>query len=58
MTTLSEYAAMMAQMQELPLPEDYRAGVEAHLAAAFRLARLVLEFELDDDVEPAPVFRP
>ena len=36
----------------------YRAGVKLHLEAAFRLAPLVVEFELGDEAEPAPVFAP
>jgi 1-carboxybiuret hydrolase subunit AtzG-like protein len=40
----------------LALPEDLRAGVKLHLETAERLSRLVLEFPLDDESEPAPVF--
>ncbi len=42
----------------LALPEGSRAVVKMHLETAERLARLVVEFPLDDESEPAPVFTP
>jgi hypothetical protein len=41
----------------LVIDPAYRDGVRTHLRATANAARLVLEFPLDDDVEPAPVFR-
>ena len=35
----------------------YRDGVKLNMHATANAARLVLEFELDDEAEPAPVFR-
>ncbi|WP_020181331.1 DUF4089 domain-containing protein [Methylopila sp. M107] len=35
-----------------------RASVLAHLAATMAAARLVAAFDLDDEVEPAPIFAP
>lgn len=42
----------------LSLPEGSRPIVKLHLETAERLARTVLEFPLDDESEPAPVFTP
>ncbi len=36
----------------------YRAGVKTNLAAVTNTAKLVLAFPLEDEAEPAPVFRP
>lgn len=58
MSKLSEYAAKTAEIQRLPLEPDFAPSVEAHLEVAFRLAALVLEFDLPDEAEPAPVFCP
>jgi Protein of unknown function (DUF4089) len=40
----------------LALTGDSRAVVKLHLETAERLSRLILEFPLDDESEPAPVF--
>ncbi len=40
----------------LGLNEASYASVKMHLETAERLARLVLDFPLDDEAEPAPVF--
>jgi hypothetical protein len=42
----------------LALSEGARAVVKLRLETAERLARLVVEFPLDDESEPAPVFAP
>ncbi len=42
----------------LALPEGARPIVKLHLETAERLARLVVEFPLDDETEPASVFTP
>jgi Protein of unknown function (DUF4089) len=41
-----------------PLGEASRTAVKTHLEIAVGLARLVLDFPLDDEQEPAPVYRP
>jgi Protein of unknown function (DUF4089) len=38
--------------------EGSRAAIKSNLEVAARLARLVMEFPLDDESEPAPVFTP
>lgn len=50
------YAEAMAQALALPLTAEYAPQVEANLSIAFRLVRLVLEFPLPDEAEPAPIF--
>jgi hypothetical protein len=40
------------------VPVEYRAGVAVQLAALRAQARLVEEFPLPDDLDPAPVFTP
>jgi 1-carboxybiuret hydrolase subunit AtzG-like protein len=47
----------MAPALGLEVDPGWRAGVIAHWQATARAARLVLAFPLDDEVEPAPVFR-
>jgi hypothetical protein len=42
----------------LTLSAQSRAAVRIHLAIAEKLSRLFLEFPLDDEEEPAPVFSP
>lgn len=48
----------MLPLLGLALPEGSRPVVKLHVETAERLARLVLEFPLDDESEPAPVFAP
>ena len=40
------------------VPEQYRAEVIAYLKLTRTIAQPMLEFELPEDTEPAPVFRP
>lgn len=41
----------------LAIDPAYREGVKMNLRATANAARLVLEFPLEDEAEPAPVFR-
>lgn len=47
-----------AAMNGLTVDPAYRAGVKVHLNAVTNAAKVVLAFEVKDDAEPAPVFRP
>lgn len=47
-----------AALSGLTIEPDYRQGVRIHLNAVTNAAKLVLAFEVEDDAEPAPVFRP
>ena len=46
----------MEAMLRLEIHPDWRTGVVANVATAARMAALVQEFPLADDVEPAAVF--
>lgn len=48
----------MAPFLGLTVEEEYRAGIVQHLNAAWMIAQSVLAVELEDDAEPAPVYRP
>jgi hypothetical protein len=47
----------MAPLIGLPIEPAWREAVAANLKAVSNAARLVMEFPLEDEVEPAPVFR-
>jgi hypothetical protein len=47
-----------AALSGLVVDPAYREGVKVHLNAVTNAAKLVIAFELEDDAEPAPVFRP
>lgn len=51
-------ALQLTQPEAAAIPPEYHAGVATQLAALRVQARLVEEFELPDEVEPAPVFTP
>jgi hypothetical protein len=40
----------------LPIDPAWKPEIRANLAVTLRLARMVEEFELPDEAEPAPVF--
>lgn len=42
----------------LTVAPEWRPSVLAHLDATMTAARLVEEFRLDDELEPAPIFSP
>jgi hypothetical protein len=47
----------LAPMLGLPVDPAWRAAVIANLKATANAARLVEDFSLPDELEPAPVFR-
>ena len=47
-----------AEVMRLEVRAEYRPGVLANIEVAIRMAKLVDSFPLDDEAEPAPVFRP
>ncbi len=53
-------AALDAAIAQLGLVVDpaWRKDILAHMKTTGDAARLVLEFPLEDELEPAPVFRP
>ncbi len=48
----------MQAVMNLPIDDAWRPEVVANMAATAAAAALVLEFPLDDEIEPAPVFVP
>ena len=46
------------EMLGLAVAPEWRAEVLAHMKVTAEAARLVLDFPLDDELEPAPVFMP
>ena len=42
----------------LPIAPEYRANVILNVERSLAIAQPLLAFELDDDLTPAPVFRP
>ncbi|WP_248304465.1 DUF4089 domain-containing protein [Breoghania sp. L-A4] len=52
------HVAHMETVMGLTIEEDWRPSVVANMAATAAAAALVLDFPLDDEIEPAPVFIP
>jgi 1-carboxybiuret hydrolase subunit AtzG-like len=53
---LDAYIDAVAQALALPIEESWKPTVRANLDVSLRLARLVDEFALPDETEPASVF--
>jgi hypothetical protein len=58
MTTdpLENYIDAVGKALALPIEQSWRPAVRANLEVSLRLARLVDEFELPDETEPASVY--
>jgi len=52
------HVAHMAGVMGLEIRPEWREGVVANMRATARAAALVLDFSLDEHVEPASVFEP
>jgi len=55
--SLDEYIAAAATALALPIDPAWHGAVRMHLQVTLRLAKLVEDFDLPDEAEPAPVFR-
>jgi hypothetical protein len=53
---LDDYIDAVAKALALPVMDAWRPAVRANLEGSLRLARLVDEFALPDETEPASVF--
>jgi Protein of unknown function (DUF4089) len=53
---LDDYIDAVAKALSLPVEEAWRPAIRANLDVSLRLARLVDEFPMPDETEPAPVF--
>jgi hypothetical protein len=53
---LDDYIDAVAKALALPVDEAWKPAIKANLDVSLRLARLVDEFALPDETEPASVF--
>jgi len=53
---LDDYIDAVAKALAIPVEDAWRPAVRANLDVSLRLARMVDEFPLPDDIEPASVF--
>jgi hypothetical protein len=53
---LDDYVDAVAKALALPIDPAWKPAVRANLEVSLRLARLVDEFALPDETEPASVF--
>jgi hypothetical protein len=53
---LDDYIDAVARALALPVEDSWRPAVRANLEVSLRLARLVDEFALPDETEPASVY--
>jgi hypothetical protein len=54
--TLDDYIDAVSKALALPIDDAWKPAVRANLQVSLRLARLVDEFTLPDETEPASVF--
>jgi hypothetical protein len=54
----SPYIDLAAPLAGLTIPPQHREGVQQNIQRAAAIARSLLDLELDDSVEAAPVFEP
>ena len=50
--------AALARLAGFEIPPQFEEGVAIQLAAVQVQAKLVLDFSLDEETEPAPIFLP
>ena len=54
--SLNDYIDAVAKALALPVEDSWRPAVRANLEVSLRLARLVDEFPLPDETEPACIY--
>jgi len=54
---LDEYIDAVATALQLPIEDAWKPAVKANLDVSLKVARLVDEFALPDETEPASIFR-
>ena len=54
---LDDYIDAVAKALKLPIEEAWKPSVKANLDVSLKMARLVDEFTLPDETEPASIFR-
>jgi hypothetical protein len=55
--SLDDFITGAAAALALPIDPAWRPAVRTHLEITLKLGKLIEEFDLPDDAEPAPVFR-
>jgi hypothetical protein len=55
--SLDDFITAAADALALPIDPAWRPAVRMHLEVTLKQAKLVEDFDLPDDAEPAPVFR-
>ena len=55
-TDLDDYINAVSKALGLPIDDAWKPAVRANLEVSLRIARLVDEFPLPDETEPASVF--
>jgi hypothetical protein len=55
---IERYIDAVAPAVGMAIPDEYRADAATYLKLAFAVAEPLLAFELDETIEPAPIFRP
>jgi 1-carboxybiuret hydrolase subunit AtzG-like len=53
---LDDYIDAVAKALALPVEDAWRLAIRANLEVSLKLARMVDDFALPDETEPAPVF--
>jgi hypothetical protein len=53
---LDDYIDAVSNALALPIEAEWRPSIKANLEVSLRLARLVDEFALPDETEPASIF--
>ena len=53
---LDDFIDAVSKALALPVEEAWRPAVRANLEVSLRLGRMVDEFALPDETEPAPIF--
>ena len=54
--SIDDYIASIAKALALPVEDAWWPAVRANLEVSLRLAKLIDEFPLPDEIEPASVF--
>jgi hypothetical protein len=54
---LDQYIDAVAKALRLPIEDAWKPSVKANLDVSLKLAGLVDEFPLPDEIEPASIFR-
>jgi hypothetical protein len=52
-----DFIEAAAKSLDLPLDPAWKSSIRSNLEVTFKLARLVEEFPLSDEAEPAPVYK-